>query len=210
MPTKNEETFWTSVAQQFAAEWDVRLVPGKTGGGLAGLNSAIYVIDTSNGWSAMGAFPESTLASAAALLRAQSDQKAIIDNADLLCHECAGRGIQGDHPDLLNALNAAIVATSGTRTYSVAPPTPAGMTGHWLRLLYRLADGSLMGRPMHLKTNGPSMLSASKAFAIARDVLATDLSNPASLVGSTIRACGGLVLDEAFSDQPGRERPTGA
>ena len=212
----NERKFFTEIANTLNPGWNVRIndASASRGNSLTRRDALVYVVDVATGWTAAGALERMSCEEAVGACR---KYMALIGNgstrvtsaADLAGQAialCGAARFDSSSAEVELALATAAAAMVETRTYQivVAANAKAGappLAGHWIYLAYRMkASTDIVTRPAYM-SGGPvpgvpagRFLSPEALFDMSSNVIRGDLTNAASLVGSTLASGGGAVL----------------
>ncbi|WP_371438316.1 hypothetical protein [Polaromonas sp.] len=114
-------------------------------------------------------------------------------------------------PLLEEALHAAGHYFASTATFDRVLQAQGHAKGHWVCIVFTLADGSRLSRPAFASGRsgpGQAFMDSEELTKFVKLVIEEDLSNPRSAVASQIAAAGGAVFHESVRYVPGREGPS--
>lgn len=196
----NERIFWERLLETMHPEWSIAIPNGNPIGSLnvAELVVHVYLVDASNLWVLMGSTREVDAE------RAKAQTTAAPDEADTLVGsignylvECSDKGLGESSPMAQQAVSMSLLALSHTRTFDEVKRLTSRLAGHWLYILYRLKDGTVLARPGFIGAKGPGLLRPQELHGILRSIVASDTSASASgFVASEVRRGGGVALHE--------------
>lgn len=195
---KHEKAFVASMAQQLSPGWSVQLQPHLQPGqiDLGRYQTRIYLIDTSNSWTAAAAMaPESFEDACLCAASAKLSQTMLLDAAGQAVARQSQRQAEADDPELTACFQLVTAALTGTQTYQTVKPH--GLAGHWLYLAYRGHDASITCRPMYFSAREPGFCLPETLTQMARQVIAHDL-RPGTHVADTLRRASGAVIAPTY------------
>ena len=203
----NERKFLDGVAGALSPGWNVRL-SDQLGSGDTRLSEHtvfVYPVETSSGWICAGsATTESMRRLVAQKAAAPMESGPIIAAAVQAIQDCARHDRQANCPEMNDALTMTLLAVTETKAFQLAQQTPTGVSGHWLYMLYRMHDGSQVGRPACLKLPTTGFLLPDDLDIHIRTIIGMDLAQTESFVHRQIIKGGGLVLAPRFSGPKGQ------
>lgn len=195
----NEQSFFQHLAGLSSPGWDVRLsdqlhAPGID---LAGRSVRLYLVDTSTGWTAAGAFAPPGFALAAGAAKALGLQGTGLADAAGQALGHVGRSQAGQDQRLEQALQLAAAALSCTQTFKIVAAKGDGLGGHWVYMGYRGHDASMTCRPLFFSNHEPGFVAPEALASMLRQVVQQDLA-PGSSVARLLKKAGGVLLAPAF------------
>jgi hypothetical protein len=198
----NEQKFWRTLLEASNPGWKLHVPEGDQLEGLADYDVAIYVVDTSTGWTTAGMLKAAEFGRVAqAVGQAAKSMRKIGGGITAGIWKILGTSPQpgANSPEAHEALVSACADMSLTKTFLVVQQQTGGFAGHWVYLVYRLKSGQRIGRPVYFGRSSPGLMDRGDLeFGIAKIIaLDTDPASPAS-VARDLRAGGGAVLCEAF------------
>lgn len=194
----HEKAFFTGMVQQLSPGWSVQLQPHLEPGqiDLGRYQARIYLIDTSNGWTAAAAMaPESFEEARRNATKAMLSQTKLLDAAGQAIAQQSRRQAEADDTELTACFQLVAAVLTGTQTYQTVKLS--GLAGHWLYLAYRGHDASITCRPMYFSATERGFCSPAVLEQVMRQVIAHDL-RPGTHVADTLRRAGGAMIAPAY------------
>jgi len=194
-----EKRFFESLLAKASPSWAVTMAPTMEPGkmDLASLTVRVYVVDTSNGWTAGGCMSVPSLEKAKAFAKSHAlGAAAICNDAGQMIAELSKANTAGHAPEVGKCLQLTAAAITTTQAFKLVEPQ--GLAGHWLYIVYRCHDGAIVGRPMYFNVPVPGLVDAASLMAVARHIALQDLANAGSAVAREVKKGGGAQLAPAF------------
>jgi hypothetical protein len=194
-----EQRFFESILAKASPGWDVTLAPHMQPGqmDLASLNVRVYVLDTSSGWTAAGCMAVSAFDQAKALAKSNPlGAAAVCDAAGQMIATLSKADTGGDAPEVVQCLQITTAALTTTKVFELVKPR--GLAGHWLYMVYRCLDASVVARPMYFNAAAPGLIDFAELAGMARHIAQQDLANANGSVARAIKKGGGALLASAF------------
>lgn len=194
-----ERRFFESILAKASPSWDVTLAPHMQPGqmDMASLDVRVYVLDTSSGWTAAGCMAVSAFDYAKALAKSNPQGAAgVCDAAGQLIAALSKADTGGDAPEVGQCIQATAAALTTTKTFELVQPR--GLAGHWLYMVYRCLDASVVARPMYFSAAAPGLIDFAELAGIARHIAQQDMANAHGAVGLAVKKGGGALLASAF------------
>ena len=191
---KQEKTFFETLAGALSPGWAVKLQshlqPGQMD--LGRFQVRLYLVDSSNGWTAAaamapGGFEEARQNVAAAGLTST----AVLDATGQAIAQLSRRQAGAGDAELQQGFQLVAAALTGTQTFKAVPPDQRN--GHWLNLAYRGHDASTICRPVFFGAQEAGFCSPEVLTQMARQVIAHDL-RPGTSVSDTLKKAGGAII----------------
>ena len=195
----NENKFWADIAAQLNPDWN--LSPGRhlpTGSAVrAGFDAYVYLIDTSTAWVIAANVRSQDMRNAKAVMKqSKRSEHELMKSATGLIRNCADRQCGHESPEATDAMTGAVCALALTQTYQIALASNEGLAGHWLYVLYRLRDGTAIGRPALVRLGANGFMPVDVLQSLWRNIVEQD-TRPGSSVARTISQGGGARLINA-------------
>lgn len=193
MVLNGEELFWRQVCDQLNPGWHLHHEAG-VHVPLSAQDTFLYLFDTSSMWLAAGATLSSEMLRARCELhKLELEQAVVAGLAGQAVLDCGAAHLAGDHPQVRQAMTAAVCSITATATWSAVMDRVGSPAGHWIWMAYRLHDGDTLGRPVF--GQGPrAFMQEQDLHRSLRTVLMNDLGNPHSSVNQRVRAGRGAAL----------------
>jgi len=200
---RGEQRFWEGVMNTANPGWQTKLTPGWGDlNSLSDLSVFSYIVDTSNGWTVMGAVTAQNFKDA----QAQYEQiekrqlKAYMDRIHNTMLAASDASAQPRTELAMNACVLSLVSLCDTSTFKLARQCSSSVEGHWISVLYRLKDGACLRRPAFSYPDGTSKpLEPAALYQVLRQIIKAD-SDPTSKVGQHILSAGGAAIHSGFRD----------
>lgn len=196
---KAESKFWNQVAEQMNPGWAVEIPQGAS---LAGQHDFIYVVEANTGWLKAGGIPTPEVCRAWAQM--QQTGRGIRESSTGLAAETliaakAAQGTEQESSALRDALSMALFAMTQTETFAQTHRQRdrfAGLTLHWIYIVYRLQRGVTYGRPAAMLLPSSGLAPTQRIDELLATVMAQDLDPTAtSNVAKQIRRDGPILKD---------------
>lgn len=196
---KKEQAFFEQMAGTALPGWDVKLQahmhPGQMD--LASYSARIYLVDTCSGWTAAGVMQPSGFAAIAQAHKAAGlSLDRVTDMAGQCLNQLGRKQPAADSPEVAQGIELVASALTGTQTFKTVKPN--GLDGHWIYIAYRMLDGSTICRPGFFRTHEAGFVPPEALAHYVRQVVAHDLGNAQSSVGSMIKRAGGAIIAPEF------------
>ena len=218
----NEARFWRdTVLTQLHPGWTLALGDNARSGSidLANSTAAIYLVDTSSNWRLAGLTrPADMLALEEQIRAGKIPVDRIMSAAGWAVAENAGQLLSQTEQEAARDAEYAVKVTVGalvqTQCYELAKQSQSGLSGHWLYLVYRMRDGSVIGRPamLPMKPSPFPLLRPEALEGCVRHILQADASASVatSAIARRLHESGGPILADAdTSSHTDRPRPPG-
>lgn len=196
--SSREYKFWTDFIATSNPGWTVQLDAqwGQRGSRLSDLKVFLYVFDTGTEWKAACATSTQDMEKARQHLQTSGSMRnAVKDTCGSLIRDAADQNGTADSELAKKALMLSMVSMTDTRTFAVVQERLGSTAGHWLTILYRLADGTILTRPAFVQAEQTKgLLSPEKLKDWAREIALADTSNPSTSVYKMIHSSGGAML----------------
>ncbi|MDF2461952.1 MAG: hypothetical protein K0Q43_187 [Ramlibacter sp.] len=204
----NEQKFWRSLLHARSPYWKLHIQAGDRIEGLAEYDVAIYVVDTSTGWTAAGMLKTPEFQHIAqAVGQAAKSMRKIRGGLSAGIWQVLGEAPQpaASSPEAHEALVSACADMALTKTFVQVKQQTGGVAGHWVYLVYRLQSGERIGRPVFFGRPQMGLIDQNDLeFSICKIIaLDTDPASQAS-VARDLRAGGGPILCDTFNPFPSR------
>lgn len=161
----NEQKFWRSLLETRNPGWKLHVPEGDQLEGLAEYDVAIYVVDTSTGWTTAGMLKAAEFGRVAqavgqAVGQAAKSMRKIGGGITAGIWKVLGASPQpgANSPEAHEALVSACADMSLTKTFLVVQQQTGGFAGHWVYLVYRLRSGERIGRPAYFGRRSPGLM----------------------------------------------------
>jgi hypothetical protein len=198
----NERIFWEQLLKTMHPEWSIAIPNGNPVGSLnvAELVVHVYLVDASNLWVLMGSTREADAERAKAQTTAAPDwAEKLVGSIGNYLVECGDKGVDESSAQAHQAVSMSLLALSRTRTFDEAKRLTSRLAGHWLYILYRLKDGTVLARPGFIGAKGPGLLRPEELHGILKRIVATDTAASAtSFIAGEISRGGGVAIHEAL------------
>lgn len=195
---KQEKTFFETMAGTLSPGWTVKLQSHLQLGqmDLGRFQVRLYLVDTSNGWTAAaamapGGFEEARRNVAAAGLT----PTAVLDAAGQAIAQLSQRQAGAGDAELQQGFQLVAAVLTGTQTFKAVPPERRA--GHWLYLAYRGHDASTICRPVFFGAQEAGFCSPEVLNQMARQVIAHDL-RPGTSVSDQLKKAGGAIIEPEY------------
>jgi hypothetical protein len=169
---------------------------------LSEIDNYVYAFDTGAGWLASGGMSSGEVQRAAAATNAAPlEIRSAAPNAAAHCiSDAADAGSSYDSQRAREALSFTLIAITQTQTFAAAHETRApGRRLHWVYVVYRMRDGSRVGRPACVGAQQEGLFDPEGlADLITRIVAADTAPGSSSSVSQLLRRYGGAVLEKAL------------
>lgn len=202
----NETKFWESVASTLSGGWLIESTEDHDPALMEKMRThdvRIYAVDVSTGWMASAAMTPDGLRT----IRANMQEKlADVSGGDLMSAASAmvnycATDAKNDKGRRAEALAAAAGSLTLTRTFDVVSQQ-GDLSGHWLMLVYKGKDQSLISRPMYMRSKGvEAFMPPTDVEQAVKAVLKTDLTAKQTGVYEIIKRSGGLHVADCYQDQ---------
>lgn len=191
---KQEKSFFERMASQASGGWDIHfsehLSPGELH--LGRFQARLYLVDTSNGWTAAGAMAAQNFEDARQMAMTTGlSQSNLLDMAGHVIAQLSKRRATSSDPDMIPAIQLIAATLTGSKTYQMVPPDQRG--GHWASVVYQGKDGSIISRPVYFAGDKPGLCSPEQLEQMTRQVVAHDM-RPGTAVYEAMRKAGGVRL----------------
>lgn len=207
--TDGETAFWESTFKEaFCASnpsWVGHLVhrPGESverRNVLGTQDVLLYLVDTSNLWILGGAATSEDMKKA----RSIQDESPVAEefavaNAGSLILDCSTRKLKHDDKDAIAAASVSLAALAATQAYRYVMSKLGSPAGHWVYLVYRLADATAVARPVFIrKRERLAFIDPDELTALVKRVVAQDLADPQGSISRNVMQAGGVTLHESL------------
>lgn len=187
-----EKSFFEKMASEASGGWDImfsdHLQPGELY--LGRYQARLYLVDTSNGWTAGGAMAAQNFEDARRMAQTAGIRpNDLLDMAGHVSTQLSKRRASSSDPDMIPAFQ--LIAATGTKTYQMVPPDERN--GHWASVVYQGKDGSVISRPVYFGGDKPGLCSPEQLEQMTRQVVAHDM-RPGTAVYEAMRQAGGVRL----------------
>lgn len=202
---KQEKTFFETMAGVLSPGWTVKLQshlqPGQMD--LGRFQVRLYLIDSSNSWTAAAAMaPEGFAEASRNVAAAGLTSTAVLDAAGQTIAQLSRCQAGAGDAELQQGFQLVAAALTSTQTFKAVRPDRRN--GHWLYLAYRGHDASTICRPVFFGAPEAGFYSPEVLTQMARQVIAHDL-RPGTPVANQLRKAGGaLIAPELSSKMPVR------
>ena len=200
---KQEKTFFETMAGALSPGWTVKLQshlqPGQMD--LGRYQARLYLVDSSNGWTAAAAMaPEGFAEASRSVAAAGMTPIAVLDAAGQAIAQLSRRQVGAGDAELQQGFQLVAAALTSTQTFKAVPPDRRN--GHWLYLAYRGHDASTICRPVFFGAPEAGFCSPEVLTQMARQVIAHDLRPGTSVAEMLHKAGGALIAPELSSKMP--------
>jgi hypothetical protein len=202
---KGEATFWKSLAEGLNPGWQVDMRSGPHGLPdiqLSEIDNYVYAFDTGAGWLASGGMSSAEVQRAAAASNAAPlEIRSAAPNVAAQCiSDAADAGSSFDSQLAREALSLTLVAITQTQTFVAAHETRApGQRFHWVYVVYRMRDGSRVGRPACVGAQVQGLFDPEALPDLITRIVAIDTApGSTSSVSQMLRRYGGAVLEKGL------------
>lgn len=194
--TNEEDKFWLDVAGHLNPEWEVgRYDADTTRTALAHHDVFVYMVDTSTMWMVAGSTTSSEMFRARrAVSAAELGPGTVAGAAGEVILKCGERGLADDHGDVKTAFTSAVCAITDSATWTAVMDRTGNPAGHWIWMVYRLANGDALGRPMYAQDDRRGFMPLAQLKDSLGAALENDIGNRASTVARKILVGGGAKL----------------
>ncbi|MRD49690.1 hypothetical protein GHT07_20665 [Caenimonas koreensis DSM 17982] len=196
-----EHRMWRELMQRANPGWSFSVGRhAQLGQGALSLDTFVYLVDVATAWSVAGGLAESEFRRLLRALEAAPAMAASARDGANGIREAADANLARDTEEAEGLIVTALAALTQTQTFVRAREAQQGrLTGHWLYLVYRLRDGSVLGRPGFATQGMPGLLSPERLHGLVVQTVAVDTgaSGPTS-VGRMIAAGGGAPVAEIY------------
>lgn len=194
-----ERKFWETVLSAANPTWDVQVDPSLSPGTFSKQEVRVYVVDATHGWMSAGCVSTEEMARVATFLSGRGEERSRLPaEAPGFIHDRAGHRPQPTAADVEQVISMALCALTQTRTFSQVQLMQGKLAGHWLYVVYRLRDDTVMGRPVFFVGEPMTGFLAADAIKSAvRQVLRADLESNRH-VAEMVRQGGGQVLAQTY------------
>ncbi len=195
---KQEKTFFETMAGALSPGWTVKLQrhlqPGQMD--LGRYQVRLYLVDSSNGWTAAAAMaPEGFAEASQNVAAAGLTSTAVLDAAGEAIAQLSRRQAGAGNDELKQGFQLVAAALTSTQTFKAVPPDRRN--GHWLYLAYRGHDASTICRPVFFGAPEAGFCSPEVLTQMARQVIAHDL-RPGTSVADQLRRAGGALIAPGY------------
>jgi hypothetical protein len=195
---KQEKSFFETLTGALSPGWAVKLQshlqPGQMD--LGRFQVRLYLVDTSNGWTAAAAMaPEGFEEASRNVATAGLNLTAVLDAAGQAIAQLSRRQAGAGDAELQQGFQLVAAALTGTQTFKAVPPDRRA--GHWLYLAYRGHDASTICRPVFFGSQEAGFCSPEVLTQMARQVIAHDL-RPGTSVSDTLKMAGGAIIAPGY------------
>lgn len=203
--SRNEQRFWRTVLEAHNPGWRLHVPKDSVLEGLSDYDVHVYVVDTSTGWTGAATMktPEFKRLAAASASMASYQRSLPNDVLGSITHQLKKN--PQPNPDSEDAYELLLGAASNltlTKTYQLAKEK-AGLSGHWVYVVYRLQNQQYEARPFYMKGQSPGLLPAEQLQATVLQIVSIDTKpTTTATVNRNIMAGGGAVLCKAFNPSP--------
>jgi len=208
-----EATFWKSLAEGLNPGWQIDFRSGQSGlpqTPLSTIDNYVYAFDTGVGWLASAGISSSEVERAAEATNAAAPGiRSAVPNAAAQCISAAAdAGSSFDRERVREALTLTLVAITQTQTFPTAHKTHRpGQRLHWIYVVYRLRDGSRIGRPACVVAPRDGLLDPEALDDLVARIVAADTApGSSSSVSEMLRRYGGAILEPALRGRADRVR----
>ncbi len=202
----NETKFWESVASTLSGGWLIESTADHDPDLMAKMRThdvRIYAVDVSTGWMASAAMTPDGLRAIRSNMQAKLTSISgsdLMSAASAMVNYCA-TDAKSDKARRSEALAAAAGSLTLTRTFEVVSQQ-GNLSGHWLMLVYKAKDKSLISRPVYLRSrDGEGFMPPDAIEDTVKAVLKTDLTAKQTAVYDIIKKSGGLHVADCYQDQ---------
>lgn len=215
----DERALWAQVATRAGTAWHIDASEDVAGGftnpTLRDYMVRVYAVDTSSDWLLAGATTLDGLRFArASVMRSAGDRPLdrVTSEAALRLHRVASAQASDAHVRL-GALTTALESLVATKTYEAVCRDHSPPLGHWILILYRAKDNSLLTRPAFIGGLHRGYMEVGTLEGHLRTIMAADLGAAQSGLGQRLARSGGAVLADRFAnlarqdDSPAPRRP---
>lgn len=208
---KNEKSFFENLLNTSSKGWSVaiqdHLQPGNMN--LSSLNAYLYAVDTSNAWLCAGAMTGSQFDIAAqSIASAGLTPQSVKDHAGNYIAQLSASQNNQAGVTIEQALSMLAAAMTTTQTFNIVKNAGQDFSGHWVYMIYRAKDLSIVGRPLHFKTQAPGLVDHDQLLGVVKSVVHNDLyATQMTNVGREVTLGGGPILAPMFEEQSTRSMP---
>lgn len=209
---KNEKSFFEALLNSSSKGWAVKLQdhlqPGSMN--LNKFNAYLYAVDTSNAWLCAGAIEGAEFGVAAqSIVTAGLTPQKVKDHAgNYIAQLSSSQNSHESSVSIEQTLSMLAASMTTTQTFDIVKNSGQNFSGHWIYMIYRAKDSSIIGRPLHFKTQTPGLLDRDHVLGVVATVVKKDLydSHPSN-VGREVALGGGPILAPMFEDRCARWMP---
>ena len=196
---KQEKACFETIAGALSPGWTVKLQshlqPGQMD--LRRFQVRLYLVDSSNGWTAAAAMaPEGFDEASRNVAAAGLSPAAVLDAAGQSIAQLSRRQAGAADAELQQGFQLVAAALTGTQTFKAVPLERRA--GHWLYLAYRCHDASIICRPVCFGAQEAGFCPPAVLTQVARQVIAHDLRQGTS-VADQLRKAGGAIIAPELS-----------
>lgn len=194
-----ERKFWETVLAAANPSWNVQADPSLLPGTYSQHDVRVYVVDATSGWMSAGCVSTQEMARVATFVSARDEERGrIAAEAPGFIHDRASRKPQPTAAEVEQVISMALCVLTQTQTFSRVQEMQGKLAGHWLYLVYRLRDESIMGRPVFVGAAPTAGFLGTDAInqSVNHVLRADHASNQG--VAQMVRQGGGQVLAEAY------------
>ena len=202
----NETKFWESVASTLSGGWLIESTEGQDPDLMTKMRThdvRIYAVDVSTGWMASAAMTRDGLRAIRGNMQAKLANISggdLMSAASTMVNYCA-TDAKNDKARRSEALAAAAGSLTLTRTFDVVSQQ-GDLSGHWLMLVYKAKDKSLISRPVYMRSrDGEGFMPPDAIEETVKAVLKTDLTAKQTAVYDIIKKSGGLHVADCYQDK---------
>ena len=193
-----EKAFFEQMASEASGGWDIKfsdhLQPGELH--LGRFQARLYLVDTSNGWTAGGAMAPQNFEDARQMAKtAGINPNDLLDMAGHVVSQLSKRRATSSDPEMIPAFQLIAATLTSTKTFQMVPPEQRN--GHWASVVYQGKDGSIISRPVYFAGDEPGLCSPEMLEQMTRQVVAHDM-RPGTAVYEAMRKAGGVRLAPAL------------
>lgn len=194
-----ERNFWETVLAAANPTWNVQADPSLLPGSYSQHDVRVYVVDATSGWMSAGCVSTQEMARVATFVSARDEERVrIAAEAPGFIHDLACRKPQPTVGEVEQVISMALFALTQTQTFSQVQAINGKLGGHWLYLVYRLRDDTVVGRPVFIfGKHQPGFLDTDTIKTSVKQILRADRDSNRS-VAEMVRQGGGQVLAETF------------
>jgi hypothetical protein len=193
-----EREFWQRLMQAINPAWDIALNrEGDRALNISDQTARVYVVDTSNLWTLMGATsPQEVHRVDMEVRAAQAEGLNALNVAPFAVKEGSDKSVKPGTKQAEELVALALAAITQSQLYPVVLEKTGSAAGHWVYIIYRLKNGDILGR-QGFTAGANEALAPDLLLGFVRHLVETDTSSRGK-VGDLLAKGGGADLSPAL------------